>query len=239
MIKTNQLKNLRNRQRFTLIELLVVIAIIGILASLLLPALKAARDSAKQIVCCNKLKQIGMTLYAYSDDYENYLPLHSYDGFGWPQMLGPYLGNKASLWICPSSPEIAKATAVDKNKDSSSDSWRALIRNYSTLGVNVENSSPGSFERWQKSSKIIHPSMLIYSGDVTGRDSDIYSPSNSNTFKGFQSYIYPDKGYSIFIRHHSTANLLFVDGHVNDHSRLEIQKWADNHTLAPSHFVNK
>ena len=61
------------RRRFTLIELLVVIAIIAILAAMLMPALQQARERAREMSCCNNLKQVAMTHHFYSMDQKGYL----------------------------------------------------------------------------------------------------------------------------------------------------------------------
>lgn len=63
----------RKARAFTLIELLVVVAIIAALAALLLPALSSARERARTIACVSSLRQIGMCLQLYADDYEGHL----------------------------------------------------------------------------------------------------------------------------------------------------------------------
>ena len=59
---------------FTLIELLVVVAIIAILAAILMPALKTARDKARCAQCMSQIKQYGLGTQIYGNDYDEYLP---------------------------------------------------------------------------------------------------------------------------------------------------------------------
>lgn len=86
------------RKNFTLIELLVVIAIIAILAGMLLPALKTARDVAKEATCSSNLKETGMALHMYLSDYNEVFPGIVMKGSSgtavhtWQVALFPYVG---------------------------------------------------------------------------------------------------------------------------------------------------
>jgi prepilin-type N-terminal cleavage/methylation domain-containing protein len=79
------------RRGFTLVELLVVIAIIGILVSLLLPAVQAAREAARRSQCANNLRQFGVAMHNYHTQH-GALPFGWNDhGTGWGAMILPFI----------------------------------------------------------------------------------------------------------------------------------------------------
>ncbi len=90
----------RLRSAFTLIELLVVISIIALLIGILLPALGSARSSARDMQCLSNLRQIGIGLYGYAQEYKEVLPISYYDGAGtagdqtdWAVQIAAYMSS--------------------------------------------------------------------------------------------------------------------------------------------------
>jgi prepilin-type N-terminal cleavage/methylation domain-containing protein len=102
---------------FTLIELLVVIAIIALLMSIIVPALKMAKDKAKDVLCMNNLKQIGVAVKVYAEENKDRVPRASGGSSAnrkfWQQYFLPYLegaGGAKEFWRveiynCPAYPD--------------------------------------------------------------------------------------------------------------------------------------
>jgi prepilin-type processing-associated H-X9-DG protein/prepilin-type N-terminal cleavage/methylation domain-containing protein len=175
------------RSPFTLIELLVVIAIIAILAAMLLPALGQARDRGHQISCANQIRQQGMAMMSYADDYEEYFT-PNWDGNDcWLQLMAPYIGfnttnmvelREAQIFSCPSA--------------------RTPVGNYIDYGINYKTDygivwSTKSVARGQ----LTHPTETIVLSDR------LSSPGTTMR-----------KVEELTFRHGLGANYLFADGHV-------------------------
>ncbi|MEX0792124.1 MAG: DUF1559 domain-containing protein [Pirellulaceae bacterium] len=93
---------LKTKTGFTLVELLVVIAIIGVLVSLLLPAVQSARESARRMSCGNNLKQLGLALHVYHDMVQSLPPGYVWSaddplvgGWGWGALILPQIEQSA------------------------------------------------------------------------------------------------------------------------------------------------
>ena len=91
------------RRGFTLIELLVVIAIIAILAAILFPVFAKAREKARQSSCASNVKQLGLGLLQYAQDYDESLPARYTAATNqWVNVIDPYVKSQ-QLWVCPST----------------------------------------------------------------------------------------------------------------------------------------
>ncbi len=101
-----------NRKGFTLIELLVVIAIIAILAAILFPVFATAREKARETMCASNMRQIGLGMLQYVQDYDDFMPspyvMVATEGKPADFTLDAYIhnsttaaGGRASVWTCP------------------------------------------------------------------------------------------------------------------------------------------
>lgn len=103
----------RKQNAFTLIELLIVIAIIAILAAILFPVFATAREKARQASCASNMKQLGLGMLQYAQDFDEDLPCgtqgvtSSQDGrgLGWASQVYAYVKNP-KIFVCPDDQRV-------------------------------------------------------------------------------------------------------------------------------------
>lgn len=209
-------------QSFTLIELLMVVAIIAILASVLLPALRKTRDTAKKIQCVGNLKQVSSCWYSYVDDYQGVLPPALW-GTYWYVKLYNQLGYdstpvvqypgacKKTIFLCPSNNAYTAGSSTQ---------WSYSV-NY---GMNVAcgikwTSGTGTYS--QKIENIANPSRAYILMDGAP------IADNGSGAKSARVYIeYSDVEKSGFIhgapQPAGLTNIMYGDGHVNSEKKSNI-----------------
>lgn len=189
---------------FTLIELLVVIAIIAILAAILFPVFSRARENARKSRCASNLKQIGVAMAQYTQDYdERFIPQQPItpstpgNGSTFVTLLQPYMKSK-QVFVCPSgSTNVSPSWPPIDGKDYI---WRM------TTGIGWNDATEGHYGM-NALLTLVSP---LHIGDVPKvaqtplfMDATHYDLSSSLTM--------PFRGG---VRHLSGSNIGYCDGHV-------------------------
>ena len=203
-------------KKFTLIELLVVVAIIGVLASLLLPVLGKARKKAQSSVCKNKVKQISIAAFMYSEDSDDYAPLT--ENFNpWARKLStegylPLLdiSDSNGVYRCPNGAEMDNYSTNNYSMN-----WR--------LGHDDGSSTQEGYQANLKLSSN-HASDTIFFIDSYNNSSTIWKANLTDEAKVY----YSDESLRI-ARHQGKANLTFIDGHVESKSGAQLLNMGAEH----------
>jgi prepilin-type N-terminal cleavage/methylation domain-containing protein/prepilin-type processing-associated H-X9-DG protein len=213
------------RRGFTLIELLVVIAIIAILAAILFPVFAKAREKARQSSCLSNLKQIGLAVLSYAQDYDESYPLAATGAAGtarvfYFQALMPYMKNK-QIWKCPSNTYSYSliffrtgsmiADGVFNVGDPVSYTW-----NYGLGGEGGPSVSMGS---------VVSPAAVFMLWDGAAGDVDGGAPGTGigNSYKRVANW---GGGYDKPL-HNDGDNYVYVDGHAKFNSRNSVPYTGD------------
>lgn len=206
----------RGNRAFTLVELLVVIAVVAILASLLLPALTRARETAQEIGCRNNLRQVGMGGLMYIEDqrkgYPSYYFHYPVNYPSKPGGMANYLGytevlsRKNTVFTC--------LTAHGRYPCDYS-GWpmnRTYSVNYYTMSMKNDNSANMEaigFDTVRSPSKMMFFSDAMRISQPAGRDDKFFH--EVYTRNGFSvTYLEPE-----YYHHRNGFNSVYIDGHVN------------------------
>lgn len=191
------------RQGFTLIELLVVIAIIAILAAILFPVFAKAREKARQASCQNNVKQLGVALMMYAQDYDEKYVTNANSGYYWQDILQPYIKN-TQVYNCPSS----SLKWAPQNVNAYSYTLNCMYWSNATLGMMFEQSSSGP----TSSATIEDPAGTVFTGDGYYFQWAVL-PGTLNTTIAPARFTSNQGGY-FEARHNEGLNVAFLDGHV-------------------------